>query len=68
MPRPAQSTDLNMKAFAILLVMFGNGQKPVSTVSKGSRFTPHDDFSTPTFDGKHNLIKAGRGFQPEMKR
>ena len=47
------------KAFTIFLETYGSTRKRPSAVSRIRGDPLYDDFSTPTFDTKHNLIKGG---------
>lgn len=59
----ASSSPVDAFAFGDFYDVIGNVWQWTETPISGfSGFTPHpyyDDFSTPTFDGKHNLIKGG---------
>ncbi len=59
----ASSCPVDKFAFGDLCDVVGNVWQWTETAIDGFRgFAPHplyDDFSTPTFDGKHNLIKGG---------
>jgi len=59
----ASSCPVNMFAFGDLYDIAGNvWQWTETAIDAFDGFHPHpvyDDFSTPTFDGKHNLIKGG---------
>jgi hypothetical protein len=58
-PPPARWMLAPRAASSIWWATSGSGPAPPSTASRGSRCTLYDDFSTPTFDGKHTLIKGG---------